>query len=326
MKKKWIIVSVFLLGLLALIGAYDAYQYLTYGRYKEMMVEIQPHTYEFIENKQALVISWESTKTEKSTENKSDDSVPRGFGAAVYGKRYLSTESYQFIHPFHDPDFNLKDLSWGEFWKIQVYDVSTDQLTRKEYDLLEAIREYDDSYVPYSSYTAFFSYSNQEYRTINLEKVGGGSGRIVLFNLATGKIEDVPQGIDVPKDTRDTSIFRTSTSLEKYYEEPINNIFSSISLPNSVIKQSSDWRLKEEYPKAYELMTKQGGQLYLLSNETDFKLQSNIYNLLIPKDRQLFDNLTVYGSVTKDGQDHVVNSYEEFISVLKTDEEESNGN
>ena len=70
-------------------------------------------------------------------------------------------------------------------------------------------------------------------------------------------------------------------------------------------------------------MTKQGGQLYLLTDKTDPKLMSDISSLLIPKDKQLFDNLTVYGSITKDGQDHVVNSYEEFISVLKLEEQDS---
>ena len=68
-------------------------------------------------------------------------------------------------------------------------------------------------------------------------------------------------------------------------------------------------------------MTKKKGELYFLTNETDAKLFSDIYSLLIPKDRDLFDNLTVYGEVTKDGKDHVVHSYEEFISVLKPKEE-----
>lgn len=188
--------------------------------------------------------------------------------------------------------------------------------------MLEAIREYDDSYVPFSSYTAFFSHDNEEYRTIELEKVGGGSGREVLFNLRTGKIEDVPKGANVGRDGRN-SIFVNYTSLKNYYSESMANTNSSLYFPNSVIKQSSDWRLKDEYPKVYDLMTKQGGQLYLLTDKTDPKLMSDIYSLLIPKDKQLFDNLTVYGSITKDGQDHVVNSYEEFISVLKLEEQDS---
>lgn len=325
MKKKWKFIAA-LVVVLSLVGAYDAYRYFTYNRYKERNYAIEPRAYEFIANKQGLVISWKKANSQiidsKVPDNNSGEGQALGFGAAVYGKHYLSTDSYQFVRQFHDPDFNLKDLSWGEFWKIQVYDISTNKLSRKEYDLLEAIREYDDSYVPFATYSAFFSYDNQEYRTVELEKVGGGSGRIVLFNMATGKIEDVPKDVEIPKDKR-TDIISNSTSLKTYYKEPIDNIFSSISFPNSVIKQSSDWRLKVEYPKAYDLMTKQGGQLYLLTDKTDPKLLSDIYSLLIPKDKQLFDNLTVYGSITKDGQDHVVNSYEEFISVLKLEEQDS---
>ena len=71
-------------------------------------------------------------------------------------------------------------------------------------------------------------------------------------------------------------------------------------------------------------MSKEKGSLYFLTNETDVKLLSDIFSLLIPKDRDLFDNLTVYGEVTRDGKDHVVHSYEEFINVLKPKEELSN--
>lgn len=122
---------------------------------------------------------------------------------------------------------------------------------------------------------------------------------------------------------RRTSIFVNYTSLKNYYSESMTNTNSSLYFPNSVIKQSSDWRLKEEYPKAYDLMTNQGGQLYLLMDKTEPKLMSDIFSLLIPKDKQLFDNLTVYGNITKDGRDHVVNSYEEFINVLKLEEQDS---
>ena len=315
MKKKWKFIAV-LVVVLSLVGSYDAYRYFTVERYKVVSFEIEPKDYAFIADKQGLVITWKPVNSNIKQKNLGGGKI------AIYGKRYIATESYQFTHRFHDSDFDLKHLTWGEYWKIQVYDTSTDNLDRKEYDLLEAIREYDDSYVPFSSYTAFFSHDNEEYRTIELEKVGGGSGREVLFNLRTGKIEDVPKGANVGRDGRN-SIFVNYTSLKNYYSESMANTNSSLYFPNSVIKQSSDWRLKDEYPKVYDLMTTQGGQLYLLTDKTDPKLMSDIYSLLIPKDKQLFDNLTVYGSITKDGQDHVVNSYEEFISVLKLEEQDS---
>lgn len=139
--------------------------------------------------------------------------------------------------------------------------------------------------------------------------------------MATGKLEDIPKEAGEALENRNVDIFRQSTSLKEYYSEVLRNISSSIRLPQSVIEQSSDWRLREEYPAAYELMTEKKGELYLLTNDTDTELFSDIFSLLIPKDRDLFDNLTVYGEVTKDGKDHVVHSYDEFISVLKPKEE-----
>lgn len=318
--RKKILIILGLISLLVLVaGAYPLYRYLTHDRYKVWSIEVEPADYEFLADRQGLVISWKKTK---NSNGKRDKDEPVEYSSAIHGKRYITTESKRLIYKSGDNRFDVKKLSWGEYWKIQVYDTSQDDLPRKEYDLLKAIADYDASYFPVSIvYTHFFAYKDQEYRTVVLQKTGGDDRKEVLFNMATGKLEDIPKDAGEPLENRNVDIFRQSTSLKDYYSEALRNISSSIRLPQSVIEQSSDWRLKEEYPAAYELMTKKKGELYFLTNETDVKLLSDIYSLLIPKDRDLFDNLTVYGEVTKDGKDHVVHSYEEFISVLKPKEE-----
>lgn len=320
-KRILIILGVFSL-LVVVSGAYPLYRYLTHDRYKVWSIEVEPASHEFIADRQGLVISWKETK---NSNGKRDKDEPVEYSSTIHGKRYLSTDSKRLIHRYDDNRFDVKKLSWGEYWKIQVYDASQDDLPRKEYDLLKAIADYDASYFPVSIvYTHFFAYKDQEYRTVVLQKTGGDDRKEVLFNMATGKLEDIPKDAGEPLENRNVDIFRQSTSLKDYYSEALRNISFSIRLSQSVIEQSSDWRLKEEYPAAYELMTKKKGELYFLTNDTDVKLLSDIYSLLIPKDRDLFDNLTVYGEVTKDGKDHVVHSYEEFINVLKPKEELSN--
>ncbi|EFX56208.1 hypothetical protein MK391_08215 [Streptococcus oralis] len=322
--RKKILLILGLLSLLVVVtGAYPLYRYLTHERYKVWSLEVEPASYEFIANRQGLVISWKETSNSNGKKNKDE---PIDYSLVIHGRRYIATESIRLIYKSGDNRFDVNNLSWGEYWKIQVYDTSQDDLPRKEYDLLKAISDYDASYFPVSSaYTHFYDYHDQEYRTVVLQKTGGDDRKEVLFNMATGKLEDIPKDAGEPLENRNVDIFRQSTSLKDYYSEALRNISSSIRLPQSVIEQSSDWRLKEEYPAAYDLMTKKKGELYFLTNETDVKLLSDIYSLLIPKDRGLFDNLTVYGEVTKDGKDHVVHSYEEFISVLKPKEELKNG-
>ena len=318
-RKKILIILGFLALLVLITGAYPLYHYLTHDRYKVWSIEVEPAAYEFLADRQGLVISWKETKNSNRKRGKDE---PVEYSSAIHGKRYITTESKRLIYKSGDNRFDVNKLSWGEYWKIQVYDASQDDLPRKEYDLLKAIADYDASYFPVSIvYTHFFAYKDQEYRTVVLQKTGGDDRKEVLFNMATGKLEDIPKDAGEPLENRNVDIFRQSTSLKDYYSEALRNISSSIRLPQSVIEQSSDWRLKEEYPAAYDLMTKKKGELYFLTNETDVKLLSDIYSLLIPKDRDLFDNLTVYGEVTKDGKDHVVHSYEEFISVLKPKEE-----
>ena len=304
-------------------GAYPLYRYLTHDRYKVRTPEVEPASYEFLANRQGLVISWKYVN--HSNEQEANEE-PLEYTSAIYGKRYLSTDSKRLIYKWDDNRFDVKNLSWGEYWKIQVYDTSQDDLPRKEYDLLKAVADYDSSYFPVSStYINFVTYNDQEYRKVVLQKTGGHDRKEVLFNMETGKLEDVPKELGVALENRYTYLFNRYTSLKNYYynDDFIDNT-TCLNLSQSVIEQSSDWLLREKYPKAYDLMSKEKGSLYFLTNETDVKLLSDIFSLLIPKDRDLFDNLTVYGEVTRDGKDHVVHSYEEFINVLKPKEELSN--
>lgn len=318
-RKKILIILGVLSFLVVVSGAYPLYRYLTHDRYKVWSIEVEPAAYEFLADRQGLVISWKETK---NSNRKRDKNEPVEYSSTIHGKRYLSTDSKRLIHRYDDNSFDVKKLSWGEYWKIQVYDTSQDDLPRKEYDLLKAVADYDASYFPVSStHINFVTYSGQEYRKVVLQKTGGHDRKEALFNMETGKIEDVPEELGVALENRYTYIFTRFTSLKDYYADKIIDPTTFLHLPPSVIDQSADWRLKEEYPAAYDLMTKGKGNLYLLTNETDVKLLSDIFSLLIPKDRDLFDNLTVYGEVTKDGKDHVVHSYDEFISVLKPKEE-----
>jgi hypothetical protein len=321
-KKILIILGLFSL-LVVVSGAYPLYRYLTHDRYKVRTPEVEPASYEFLANRQGLVISWKYVN--HSNEQEANEE-PLEYTSAIYGKRYLSTDSKRLIYKWDDNRFDVKNLSWGEYWKIQVYDTSQDDLPRKEYDLLKAVADYDSSYFPVSStYINFVTYNGQEYRKVVLQKTGGHDRKEVLFNMGTGKLEDVPKELGVALENRYTYLFNRYTSLKNYYynDDFIDNT-TCLNLSQSVIEQSSDWLLREKYPKAYDLMSKEKGSLYFLTNETDVKLLSDIFSLLIPKDRDLFDNLTVYGEVTRDGKDHVVHSYEEFINVLKPKEELSN--
>ena len=56
MKKKWKFIAVLVI-VLSLVGAYDAYQYYTYNRYKERNYAIEPRAYEFIADRQGVAIA-----------------------------------------------------------------------------------------------------------------------------------------------------------------------------------------------------------------------------------------------------------------------------
>ncbi|OFJ67532.1 hypothetical protein, partial [Streptococcus sp. HMSC077F03] len=289
-RKKILIILGVLSLLVVVSGAYPLYRYLTHDRYKVWSIEVEPASHEFIADRQGLIISWKRTANSNDIVDKDE---PVEYSSAIHGRRFIATESIRLIYKSGDNRFDVKNLSWGEYWKIQVYDTSQNDLPRKEYDLLKAIADYDASYFPVSSaYTHFFAYKDQEYRTVVLQKTGGEDRKEVLFNMDTGNLEDIPKDAGKALENRNVNIFKEFTNLKEYYAGNLLNIDTPISFSQSVIEQSSDWRLREEYPAAYDLMTKKKGELYFLTNETDVKLLSDIYSLLIPKDRDLFDNLT----------------------------------
>ena len=126
-KKILIILGLFSL-LVVVSGAYPLYRYLTHDRYKVRTPEVEPASYEFLANRQGLVISWKYVN--HSNEQEANEE-PLEYTSAIYGKRYLSTDSKRLIYKWDDNRFDVKNLSWGEYWKIQVYDTSQDDLPQR---------------------------------------------------------------------------------------------------------------------------------------------------------------------------------------------------
>ena len=135
-RKKILIILGVLSLLVVVSGGYPLYRYLTHDRYKVWSIEVEPASHEFIADRQGLVISWKETK---NSNGKRDRDEPVDYSLVIHGRRFIATESIRLIYESGDNRFDVKNLSWGEYWKIQVYDTSQDDLPRKEYDLFKCL-------------------------------------------------------------------------------------------------------------------------------------------------------------------------------------------
>ena len=82
--RKKILIILGCLALLVLItGAYPLYHYLTHDRYKVWSIEVEPAAYEFIGDRQGLVISWERTANSNDIIDKNE---PVEYSSAIHGR------------------------------------------------------------------------------------------------------------------------------------------------------------------------------------------------------------------------------------------------
>lgn len=115
--RKKILLILGLLSLLVVVtGAYPLYRYLTHERYKVWSLEVEPASYEFIANRQGLVISWKETSNSNGKKNKDE---PIDYSLVIHGRRYIATESIRLIYKSGDNRFDVNNLSWGSIGRFR---------------------------------------------------------------------------------------------------------------------------------------------------------------------------------------------------------------
>ena len=62
-------------------------------------------------------------------------------------------------------------------------------------------------------------------------------------------------------------------------------------------------------------------ELYFLGKE-DVRLKISFLKLVVPKDPNIFKNLTIPATSSKDGKEHIVQSEEEFLEYYQENLEE----
>ena len=82
-----------------------------------------------------------------------------------------------------------------------------------------------------------------------------------------------------------------------------------------------DALIRQKYPEAAKLLEDDEGMVALLTDKPSFESALPILQLLYKKDTNLFENVTIPDYNSVDGQEHVVNSQEEFVKYYKFEQE-----
>ena len=94
-----------------------------------------------------------------------------------------------------------------------------------------------------------------------------------------------------------------------------NTTYGGFSLAGE--KLPRDTKLAIDYPKLYNLLNEKGTAIYLLSDHISIENIQPFLELFYPEGTNIYSNLEINSYTTVDGENHRVNSFEEYKRYSK---------
>ncbi|AXQ79529.1 hypothetical protein DDV21_010885 [Streptococcus chenjunshii] len=335
MKKPETLISLFALCLLA-IGGYMGYQWYQeqqtaaleekYGQYAVYSGTYTISDYAFIKSGKGVALQWVSENPEEDAliEQYRDQNNSVAYTAEVKnslsevvtsGERYIVRQNMKLLNS------DLKQEK-DEYWTLSVYDTSDGTLHKKTYDLYELLSEYKDDYT-LSDNMEVEIIEGEEVLTISLYHLSSGNQPIQKYiDLSTGDIHDFVPGTPFRQlnvwiyDYISITSLRSSLNNQHLEFYPPFMMFSDDGAPKASVTKT--WLVAGESPDVLKIMKKQDSYFYLLFDDEEVKVGTDVLKQFYPEGANLFERVTIPSNYSKDGQEHTVNSYEEFMRYYKT--------
>ena len=220
----------------------------------------------------------------------------------------------------------------GEYWLLDVYDTKDNTIKQKTYDVFKMVREYNRNYVPINVADSPKLLQSEEGKTYLPIKMAVNSKPnsktfIGIIDIETGKIISKTSSGKTGKDFYDVNqkAWQNKEGFEdildqndKLSNKHFNFVWSAFWFTKKVQADS----LASKYPKVYDILSKGSlSELYFLGKE-DVRLKISFLKLVVPKDTNIFKNLTIPATSSKDGKEHIVQSEEEFLEYYQENLEE----
>ena len=332
MKKVLTIVGSVLLGVLLLWG-YHSYQQSERAKQERQKYENMGYytgkweidSYEFLEDGRGVAVHWKSlTPEEDRLFAKYNPEVAENF-LGVHGasnqryivRKYFHNSTYRGTQklPKEDPDV---------YYAMSIYRIEGQHLEGSRLDLYKLVADYNPDYIPETT-GGIIEKDGKDYISIRVYKRGWELSQKsqLWLNLETKQIDwedrkeqqhhespSVDLGPLKDKMEEMTTDLRTSTVDDFLYQNKLS--FRQDVLKGSVLETAA--------PKVYQLLSEKDSQFFLLIDSKydydkvygDVSQFLDLYQLFVPADTNLYEGLTIPAELSKDGQEHSVNTKEEF--------------
>ena len=312
MKKVLLIVGSVLLGVLLLWG-YHSYQQSEQAKKERQKYENMGYytgkweidSYEFLEDGRGVAVHWKSLNPEEDRLfAKYNPDLSENF-LGVHGasnqrfivRKYFHNSTYRGTQklPKEDPEV---------YYAMSIYRIDDQKLEGSQLDLYKLVEDYNPDYIPEDT-GGIIEKDGKDYISIQVYKRGWelSQKKQLWLNLETKqidwedtKIQKYPETPSVDlgplkdKMGKMTTDLRTSTAYDLLNQNKLS--FRQDVLKGSVLETAA--------PKVYQVLSEKDSQFL------------DLYQLFVPANTNLYEGLTIPAELSKDGQEHSVNTKEEF--------------
>lgn len=308
-SKKMVFI-VMLVGVL-LLTPYLGYKYYVnkyVDPYSTFLLKRKIVDYKYIEDGKALAIKWDYDNPLDYWITENSTSVT--LGAPVVGQTKIVQEYNKLLTLTPLRNEPLED----EYWKIAVYDIKEKGFPSKEYDVFKMTRDYDSDYIPTKIASIIYISEGRELLDIHLKNAKDGSLVTKSIDLEKGKIVELGKEQDYEQYATATNFYILLPESKDYF---MLNWETGVSAGGKLDK---DALIRQKYPEAAKLLEDNNGSIVVLADKPSIENNMPIYQLLYKEGTNLFENVKIPAENSVDGQEHIVNSQEEFIRYYRNKE------
>ena len=296
-RSKILIVGLLLLASLPYL-AYQGYINYFVNPYYFPVIKKKITSYEFIEDNKALILQWDYENPIEYWITKNNKQI---FEEHPRIDRKKIVQEYRKLNSVA----NTHNVAEGqEYWGITVYNTDGGKLTSKDYDIFKMVRNYNSDFVPSKIKNNVYVIGGKEFLDISLKSSTDDYRDSVIktIDLNSGKIIESRNGHNNDK---------LEEHISPSYLYPLKSNYYIFG------KELDDTALiRKKYPKAAKLLEGKNSMIVVLVDKPSIE-SSTVFQLLYKKGTNLFENVTIPADNSVDGQEHVVNSQEEFVKYYK---------
>ena len=345
-KSKLVQVLLFALTVIGFYFAYQAYRRNELTQFVMWSPRAKIASYEFMDDNKAVAVDWDNDAELKDAKEakKYDNRIKVEVNTVTNGERFIVRQSYKLKSATYKywileedavPYLKSNIPEQGEYWLLDVYDTKDGTIKQKTYDVFKMVREYNKDYIPIGvaeSSKLLQSENEKDYLPIKMAVNSEPSAKtfIGIIDLTSGKIlSETPSGKS-GKEFYD--VFKNTIKNRDNFEDIINQndrlsnqnfTFDSSKFSFKELVENSQYpSLTSQYPKVFDILSK--GVLSELDflGEEDVRFKISLLKLVLPEGTNIFKDITIPAASSKDGQEHLVQSEEEFLQYYKSSTEE----